>query len=48
MLRKMTMAIMILFCFLLQTTLFRSLAFAGIAPNLLIVLTSAFGFMRGW
>lgn len=38
---------MILLCFLLQTTLFRSLAFAGIAPNLLIVLTSAFGFMRG-
>lgn len=47
MLRKITIAIMILFCFLLQTTVFRSLAFAGIAPNLLIVLTSAFGFMRG-
>ncbi len=47
MLRKITVAIMILFCFLMQTTLFRSLAFAGIAPNLLIVLTSAFGFMRG-
>lgn len=47
MLRKITMAVMILFCFLLQTTLFRSLAFAGIGPNLLIVLTSAFGFMRG-
>ncbi|MDE6673185.1 MAG: rod shape-determining protein MreD [Acetatifactor sp.] len=47
MLRKITMAIMILFCFLLQTTLFRSLAFAGIVPDLLIVLTSAFGFMRG-
>ena len=47
MLRKITMAVLILFCFLLQTTLFRSLAFAGIVPNLLIVLTSAFGFMRG-
>lgn len=47
MLRKITIAFMILLCFLLQTTLFRSLAFAGIAPNLLIVLTSAFGFMRG-
>lgn len=47
MLRKITMALMILLCFLLQTTLFRSLAFAGIAPDLLIVLTSAFGFMRG-
>lgn len=47
MLRKITMAVLILFSFLLQTTLFRSLAFAGIGPNLLIVLTSAFGFMRG-
>ena len=47
MLRKITRVILILFCFLLQTTLFRSLAFAGIVPNLLIVLTSAFGFMRG-
>lgn len=47
MLRKITLAVMILFCFLLQTTVFRSLAFAGIVPNLLIVLTSAFGFMRG-
>ncbi len=47
MLRKITMTVLILFCFVLQTTLFRSLAFAGIAPNLLIVLTSAFGFMRG-
>lgn len=47
MLRKITMTIMILLCFLLQTTLFRSLAFAGIAPDLMIVLTSAFGFMRG-
>ncbi|MBD5527925.1 MAG: rod shape-determining protein MreD [Acetatifactor sp.] len=47
MLRKITMAVLILFCFLLQVTLFRSLAFAGIVPNLLIVLTSSFGFMRG-
>ena len=47
MLRKITMAVMILFCFLMQVTLFRSLAFAGIAPNLLIVLTASFGFMRG-
>ncbi|MCM1118326.1 MAG: rod shape-determining protein MreD [bacterium] len=47
MLRKITVAFLILVCFLLQTTLFQSLTFAGIAPNLLIVLTSAFGFMRG-
>jgi len=34
-------------CFLLQTTFFQAISFGGIVPNLLIVLTSAFGFMRG-
>lgn len=34
-------------CFILQCSVFTSLAFAGIVPNLLIVLTSSFGFMRG-
>lgn len=47
MLRKVTVFILILLCFILQSTVFPSLAFAGIVPNLLIILTSAFGFMRG-
>ncbi len=47
MLRKFIVAIFIFVCFILQSTVFRSLAFAGIVPNLLIILTSAFGFMRG-
>ncbi len=47
MLRKFTVFIFIFVCFILQSTLFRSLSFAGIVPNLLIVLTSAYGFMRG-
>ena len=47
MLRKFTVFILILVCFVLQSTVFRSLAFAGIVPNLLVILTSAFGFMRG-
>ena len=34
-------------CFLLQCTFFRALDFGGIVPNLLIILTSSFGFMRG-
>lgn len=34
-------------CFLLQCTVFRALAFGGIVPNLLIVLTASFGFMQG-
>ena len=47
MLRKICVAILIIVCFLLQSTVFRSLAFAGIVPNLLIILTASFGFMRG-
>ncbi|MCL2254735.1 MAG: rod shape-determining protein MreD [Lachnospiraceae bacterium] len=39
--------ILIIFCFLLQSTVFRGLAFAGIVPNFLIVLTASLGFMRG-
>lgn len=40
-------AFFIFICFLLQCTVFRALAFGGIVPNLLIVLTASFGFMRG-
>ena len=47
MLRKISVAILIIICFLLQGTVFRHLAFGGIVPNLLIVLTASFGFMRG-
>ena len=45
--RKITAAILVLFCFLLQTTVFHALAFNGIVPNLLIILTASYGFMRG-
>ncbi len=47
MLRKIIVAAFIMICFILQCSVFTSLAFAGIVPNLLIVLTSSFGFMRG-
>ena len=40
--------LLIVICFLLQTTVFKGLAFGGIVPNLLIVLTASFGFMRGY
>jgi len=40
-------AILIIFCFLLQATVFRGLAFVGIVPNLLIILCASLGFMRG-
>lgn len=45
--RKVTVTIIIILCYLLQSTIFQQLSFAGISPNLLIVVTSAFGFMRG-
>lgn len=45
--RKIAVFIIITICFLLQSTLFQTLSFASISPNLLIVVTSSFGFMRG-
>lgn len=47
MLRKLIVAFLIWISFILQSTVFRSLSLAGIVPNLLIILTSSFGFMRG-
>ena len=47
MLRKVIVTLFVLICFILQCSVFGSFAFAGIIPNLMIVLTSAFGFMRG-
>lgn len=45
--RKIVVGILIIICFLLQCTLFKALALGAVSPNLLIVLTSCFGFMRG-
>ena len=45
--RKIVIALMILLCFLLQSTLFQALAIGSIIPNLMIILTSSFGFMGG-
>lgn len=45
--RKIMIAATIIVCFLLQCTVFRALEIASVAPNLLIVVTASFGFMRG-
>lgn len=47
MIRKSIEFVLVFFCFLLQCTLFKFISLGGIAPNLLIILTSAFGFMKG-
>ncbi len=45
--RTITVGILIFVCFLLQSSVFTRLDLGGITPNLLIVLTASFGFMRG-
>ncbi len=45
--RKITVVLIVIICFLLQSTVFQALSFASISPNLLIVVVSSFGFMRG-
>lgn len=45
--RNIFIALMVIICFVLQSTLFRALSFGGISPNLLIIITAAFGFMCG-
>jgi rod shape-determining protein MreD len=45
--RKIVLFFIITISFLLQTTVFRFLALANIGPNLLIIVVSSFGFMRG-
>ena len=47
MLRKVIIFLFILISFILQCSVFGSLAFAGIIPYLMVILTSSFGFMRG-
>lgn len=45
--RKIVTAVFIIVCFVLQCSVFGNIAFTGIVPNLMIILTSSFGFMRG-
>lgn len=45
--RKIVLFLIIAVCFILQSTVFQALSLANIAPNLLIIVVSSFGFMRG-
>ena len=45
--RKIVTIAIIFVCFLLECTVFQGIALGGVTPNLLIVVTSSFGFMRG-
>ncbi len=45
--RPLITVFIVIICFLLECTVFQKLSFASITPNLLIIVTSSFGFMRG-
>ena len=47
MLKIVVSAFFIIISFLLQGTVFQMLNFGGIVPNLLIIVTASYGFMRG-
>lgn len=42
-----SLIILILVCFMLQTSVFNKLKLASVAPNLMLVVTAAIGFMKG-
>ena len=45
--RIVVTAVVVLAAYLLQCTIFPSLEIAGIKPNLMLIVTASFGFMRG-
>lgn len=45
--RKIIQFVLIIVCFVLQSTFLKSIAFANVAPNLMIILPALFGFMGG-
>ena len=45
--RKVVVIILVLICFVLQCTVLKAIPFTKVVPNLLVVVTSSFGFMRG-
>ena len=45
--RKIVTILIILVCFLLQSTIFKTLSIGSISPNLMVIVTSSFGFMTG-
>lgn len=47
MLNKIIMILLVFINFILQSSVFTHFALGGIVPNLMIILTSSFGFMRG-
>ena len=47
MLKVIISAFFVIISFLLQGTLFRAISLGNIVPNLMIIVTASYGFMRG-
>lgn len=46
--KRVIVTVLVLFvCYMLQCTLFPRLALASVKPNIMIILTASYGFMRG-
>lgn len=45
--RCITIGIIIIVCFLCQSTVFHYFELAGVVPNLMLIVTASFGLMRG-
>lgn len=45
--RNMIFTLLAFLCFLLQSTLLKKISFGGITPNLMVILISSVGFMKG-
>ncbi len=45
--RKIVVLLIIIVGFLLQSTVFQTLSIGSITPNLMVIIVSSFGFMRG-
>lgn len=46
MFRRLLMMVTILFCFILQSTVFPAISMGGVVPNIFIIIASTYGFMR--
>lgn len=47
MIRIITLGLLIIICFILQSALFPFIEVSGVVPNLMLILTVSFGLMRG-
>lgn len=45
--RKLIIFFLVLIAFIMQSTVFQIISVGGVVPNILLILTSCFGFMRG-